>query len=129
MSLGRARGALGPRILGRVISDEPVRGRFAYLEQPWLFGLPPHEQMRPFIERAVPLPPIHHLFGLAPEDASPGRSSWSIPARKARTAASSSATSTRVRCFEPSRSFESTPTRSTTRLFRHCGHRHIGPGA
>jgi uncharacterized protein (TIGR00369 family) len=63
-----------------VISDEPVRGRFAYLEQPWLFGLPPHEQMRPFMERAVPLPPIHHLFGLVPEDASPGRSSWSIPA-------------------------------------------------
>ena len=63
-----------------MIVDEPVRGRFAYLEHPWLFSLPPHEQMRPFIERAVPLPPIHHLTGLIPEDASPGRSSWSIPA-------------------------------------------------
>ena len=60
--------------------DEPVRGRFAYLEQPWLFSLPPHEQMQPFIDRAVPLPPIHHLTGLIPEHSSPGRSSWSIPA-------------------------------------------------
>lgn len=63
-----------------MIIDEPVRGRYAYLEQPWLFSLPPHEQMRPFIERSVPLPPIHHLIGLVPEDASPGRSAWSIPA-------------------------------------------------
>lgn len=60
--------------------DEPVRGRYAYLEHPWLFGLPPHEQMRPFIERTVPLPPIHHLAGLIPDDASPGRSTWSMPA-------------------------------------------------
>jgi uncharacterized protein (TIGR00369 family) len=63
-----------------VIIDEPVRGRYAYLEHPWMFSLPPHEQMRPFIERMVPLPPIHHLTGLIPEGASPGRSTWSIPA-------------------------------------------------
>ena len=63
-----------------MIIDEPVRGRFAYLEHPWLFGLPPDEQMEPFIDRDVPLPPIHHLTGLIPEHASPGRSSWSIPA-------------------------------------------------
>ena len=63
-----------------MIIDEPVRGRYAYLEHPWLFALPPDEQMRPFIERSVPLPPIHHLTGLVPVDATPGRSTWSIPA-------------------------------------------------
>jgi uncharacterized protein (TIGR00369 family) len=63
-----------------VIIEEPVRGRFAYLEHPWLFSLPPTEQMRPFIERRVPLPPIHHLTGLAPVDAGPGTSTWTMPA-------------------------------------------------
>ena len=63
-----------------MIIDEPVRGRYAYLEHPWLFALPPDEQMRPFIERSVPLPPIHHLTGLVPVDATPGRSTWAIPA-------------------------------------------------
>jgi uncharacterized protein (TIGR00369 family) len=60
--------------------DEPVRGRYAYLEHPWLFAMPPHEQMRPFIERRVPLPPIHHLTGLIPVDAQPGVSTWAMPA-------------------------------------------------
>ncbi|HEX6207608.1 MAG TPA: PaaI family thioesterase [Actinomycetota bacterium] len=63
-----------------MIIDEPVRGRYAYLEHPWLFGLPPHEQMRPFIERTVPLPPIHHLTGLAPLESSPASATWSMPA-------------------------------------------------
>ena len=52
-----------------MIIDEPVRGRYAYLEYPWLFAMPPDKQMRPFIERQVPLPPIHHLTGLAPVEA------------------------------------------------------------
>jgi uncharacterized protein (TIGR00369 family) len=60
--------------------DEPVRGRYAYLEEPWLFSLLPHEQMRPFIERRVPLPPIHRLTGLVPVDAGPGTSTWAMPA-------------------------------------------------
>jgi uncharacterized protein (TIGR00369 family) len=63
-----------------MITDEPVRGRYAYLEQPWLFAMPPDQQMRPFIERRVPLPPIHHLTGLVPVDARPGTSSWAMPA-------------------------------------------------
>ena len=63
-----------------MIVDEPVRGRYAYLEHPWLFGLPPHEQIRPFIERQVPLPPIHHLTGLAPVESTPTSSTWSMPA-------------------------------------------------
>lgn len=63
-----------------MIVDEPVRGRYAYLEHPWLFGLPPHEQIRPFVEREVPLPPIHHLTGLAPIESTPTSSVWSMPA-------------------------------------------------
>ncbi|HEX6261807.1 MAG TPA: PaaI family thioesterase [Actinomycetota bacterium] len=63
-----------------MIIDEPVRGRYAYLEHPWLFALPPHEQMRPFIEGDVPRPPIHHLTGLIPVEAGPTSSVWSMPA-------------------------------------------------
>ena len=63
-----------------MVIEEPVRGRYAYLEHPWLFSLPPDEQMRPFIERRVPLPPIHHLTGLTPVDGGPGTSTWTIPA-------------------------------------------------
>jgi len=63
-----------------VIVDEPVRGGYAYLEHPWLFGIAPHEQMQPFIERRVPLPPIHHLTGLIPVESTRTTSAWSIPA-------------------------------------------------
>jgi uncharacterized protein (TIGR00369 family) len=63
-----------------VIIDEPVRGSYAYLEQPWLFAVPRSEQMRPFLERRVPLPPIHHLTGLTPVEAGPETSTWAIPA-------------------------------------------------
>lgn len=63
-----------------MIIDEPVRGRYAYLEHPWLFSLPAGEQMRPFIERRVPLPPIHHLTGLAPVGVGPETSTWAMPA-------------------------------------------------
>jgi len=63
-----------------VVIEEPVRGSYAYLEHPWLFGIPPHEQMRPFIEGEVPLPPIHHLTGLTPVESRPTTSTWSMPA-------------------------------------------------
>ncbi len=63
-----------------VVIEEPVRGRYAYLEQPWLFALPPAEQIRPFMERRVSPPPIHHLTGLVPVDAGPGTSTWTMPA-------------------------------------------------
>lgn len=63
-----------------MIIDEPVRGKYAYLENPWLFALPPVDQIHPFMERRVPLPPIHYLTGLAPVDAAPGKVTWSMPA-------------------------------------------------
>jgi uncharacterized protein (TIGR00369 family) len=63
-----------------VIADEPVRGSFAYLEKPGLFGMPPVEQLRLFIEGRLPAPPLTHLSGLVVEEASVGASTWSIPA-------------------------------------------------
>jgi uncharacterized protein (TIGR00369 family) len=63
-----------------VIVDEPVRGSFAYLEQPGLFAMPPVEQLRLFIDRRLPAPPLTHLSGLAVEEVSEGASTWSIPA-------------------------------------------------
>jgi uncharacterized protein (TIGR00369 family) len=63
-----------------VIVDEPVRGSFAYLEQPGLFATPPVEQLRMFIDRRLPAPPLTHLSGLVVEEVSEGASTWSIPA-------------------------------------------------
>lgn len=63
-----------------MVVEEPVRGSFAYLENPGLFALPGLEQLRLFAERRLPAPPITHLSGLVVEDASHGSSRWSIPA-------------------------------------------------
>jgi uncharacterized protein (TIGR00369 family) len=63
-----------------VIVEEPVRGSFAYLEQPGLFGLSGVDQLRLFIDRKLPAPPLTHLTGLVVEDAAEGMSTWSIPA-------------------------------------------------
>lgn len=63
-----------------MVFDEPVRGSFAYLEQPGLFSLPPVDQLRLFIDTRLPAPPLTHLAGLVIEDVSEGASSWSIPA-------------------------------------------------
>lgn len=63
-----------------MIVEEPVRGSFAYLEQPGLFALPGVEQLRIFAEGRLPAPPLTHLTGLVVEAASEGSSRWSIPA-------------------------------------------------
>jgi uncharacterized protein (TIGR00369 family) len=63
-----------------VIVEEPVRGSFAYLEQPGLFALSGVEQLRLFIDRKLPAPPLTHLTGLVVQDAAEGTSTWSIPA-------------------------------------------------
>ncbi|HWL91710.1 MAG TPA: PaaI family thioesterase [Actinomycetota bacterium] len=63
-----------------MIVDEPIRGSFAYLEQPGLFGMPGVDQLQLFIERKLPAPPLTHLSGLVVDEASAGASTWSIPA-------------------------------------------------
>lgn len=42
-----------------MIVEEPVRGSFAYLEQPGLLWLPAVDQLWLFIERRLPAPPHH----------------------------------------------------------------------
>lgn len=64
-----------------VIPQEPVRGRFIYLEHPGLLSLPGLEQMRVFLDRPLPPPPPYHLTGLrvsAPQEA--GLSTFEMPA-------------------------------------------------
>jgi uncharacterized protein (TIGR00369 family) len=63
-----------------VIVHEPVRGSFAYLEQPGLFGMSGVDQLQLFIDGKLPAPPLTHLSGLVVEEASVGASTWSIPA-------------------------------------------------
>jgi acyl-coenzyme A thioesterase PaaI-like protein len=63
-----------------MIVEEPVRGSFAYLEHPRLFSLPAVDQLRLFIERRLPAPPLTHLSGLVVEEVSEGATTWSIPA-------------------------------------------------
>jgi uncharacterized protein (TIGR00369 family) len=69
-----------PRYPRRVIVEEPPRGSFAYLEQPGLFAIPAVDQLRLFIERRLPAPPLTHLSGLVIEEASEGATTWSMPA-------------------------------------------------
>ncbi|HZD78717.1 MAG TPA: PaaI family thioesterase [Actinomycetota bacterium] len=63
-----------------MITDEPVRGSYAYVEKPGLFGLSGLDQLRLFTEGRAPGPPIHHLAGLVVVDAREGASTWSMPA-------------------------------------------------
>src|SRR5262245_17237814 len=63
-----------------MVVAEPVRGSFAYLEQPGLFSLPGLDQLRAFAERRLPAPPLTHLSGLVVEGAEDGASTWSMPA-------------------------------------------------
>jgi len=63
-----------------VIPDEPVRGRFAYLEHPWLLGMNGLEQFRPFMRRELPLAPLYHLTGLVVSEAALGTATFTMPA-------------------------------------------------
>jgi acyl-CoA thioesterase len=47
-----------------IVPDEPLRGRYAYLDFPGLLSLPGLEQFRPFMRRQVHLAPLFHLTGL-----------------------------------------------------------------
>ena len=62
------------------ITDEPVRGGFAYLEHPWLLSLPGVDQLRAFVDDRLPAPPIHHLSGLRLSEAGLGTATSTMPA-------------------------------------------------
>lgn len=63
-----------------VIPHEPVRGSFAYLEHPWLFGLSGLDQFRAFMKGQVPLPPVFHLAGGVFSEAALGTATFTMPA-------------------------------------------------
>jgi len=58
------------------IWDEPARGSYP---GPELLGLPGLARMGSRVRQMVPRPPIHHLFGLTPEESGPGYSIFSMP--------------------------------------------------
>jgi uncharacterized protein (TIGR00369 family) len=67
-------------MLGEVITDEPVRGRFAYLEHPGLLGLSGLEQLRRFQRREIPYGPIWYLAGTDFVEVAESASIWRQPA-------------------------------------------------
>lgn len=63
-----------------MITDEPVRGSYAYLEQPGLLSLSGLEQFRPFLRREIPLAPLTRLSGLIVSEAALGTATFTMPA-------------------------------------------------
>lgn len=72
----RTNQAGGWPILPGVITDEPARGAYP---DPRVLGLSGLEQMRLFVSRGGPRPPISHLMGLAPVGFEEGRSEFEMP--------------------------------------------------
>jgi uncharacterized protein (TIGR00369 family) len=63
-----------------VITDEPVRGAFAYLEHPGLLALTGLEQMRRFQRRELPYAPMYYLAGANLVEVAEGSCTWRLPA-------------------------------------------------
>jgi uncharacterized protein (TIGR00369 family) len=63
-----------------VITDEPVRGAYAYLEHPGLLALPGVEQMRRFQRRELPYAPVYYLAGANLVEVDDGSCTWRLPA-------------------------------------------------
>jgi uncharacterized protein (TIGR00369 family) len=62
------------------ITDEPVRGSYAYLEHPGLLSLPGLDQFKVFMKRRVPFAPLFHLCGGVFSEAALGTATFSMPA-------------------------------------------------
>lgn len=63
-----------------MITDEPARGRFAYLEHPWLLSLSGLEQMRRFQRKEIPYAPLYYLCGGDLVEYGPGAATFAMPA-------------------------------------------------
>jgi hypothetical protein len=62
-----------------VILDEPVRGRFTYLEYPGILTLPGAEQMRRFQRRELPYGRLWYLTGLDMVEFGVGTATYRLP--------------------------------------------------
>ena len=62
-----------------MVTDEPVRGVFAYLEHPGILALDGMEQMRRWLRKDYPFPPIWYIAGSEQVESGPGMSTWTLP--------------------------------------------------
>ena len=62
-----------------MVIDEPVRGVFAYLEHPGILALDGMEQMRRWLRKDYPFPPIWYVAGSEQVESGPGMSTWAMP--------------------------------------------------
>lgn len=63
----------------RGLFAEEVRGTFAYLEHPGILSLSGLEQMRRWLRRDYPYPPIWYVAGSEQVESGPGMSTWRLP--------------------------------------------------
>lgn len=62
-----------------MITDEPLRGGYAYLEHPGILALSGAEQMRGWVRKEYPYPPIWYAAGSEQVEHGPGMSTWRLP--------------------------------------------------
>jgi uncharacterized protein (TIGR00369 family) len=62
-----------------MVTDEPVRGMFAYLEHPGILALDGMEQMRRWLRKDYPFPPIWYAAASEQVESGPGMSTWTLP--------------------------------------------------
>jgi len=62
-----------------MVTDEPIRGVFAYLEHPGILSLDGMEQMRRWLRKDYPFPPIWYKAGSEQVESGPGMSTWTLP--------------------------------------------------
>ena len=62
-----------------MVTDEPVRGVYAYLEHPGILSLDGMEQMRRWLRKDYPFPPIWYMAGSEQVESGPGMSTWTLP--------------------------------------------------
>lgn len=62
-----------------MITDEPVRGVFAYLEHPGILAMSGLEQMRWFQRKDIPFGPLWYVSGAEVVEVGPGMSTWRVP--------------------------------------------------
>jgi uncharacterized protein (TIGR00369 family) len=62
-----------------VVTDEPIRGVFAYLEHPGILALDGMEQTRRWLRKDYPFPPIWYVAASEQVESGPGMSTWRLP--------------------------------------------------
>jgi uncharacterized protein (TIGR00369 family) len=62
-----------------MVIDEPIRGAFAYLEHPGILALDGMEQMRRWLRKDYPFPPIWYVAASEQVESGPGMSTWRLP--------------------------------------------------